>query len=772
MFDIEDVLAKMTLEEKIAYVSGRECWWVKAMPQHKVPSIRVSDGPHGLRKELNEKDKTELHSIEQKQTLEAVCFPSGCAAAASWDPEVTAAIGRALGREALAENIQVVLGPAINIKRSPLCGRNFEYYSEDPYLAGKLAASYIKAIQEEGVGASLKHFAVNSQEYRRLTSSSNVSVRALREIYLANFELAVKQGRPWTVMSSYNRVNGTHASESHRLLTDILRYEWGFDGLVMSDWGAVNDRAKSIAAGLDLEMPSSHGANDESIRRGLADGSLSEADLDEACRRLLTLVQRAEAKRGDEYVFDREADHKLACDLASRCMVLLKNDDLIPEGGDESIYLYADPKPVLPLEEGLRVAFIGEMARAPRYQGGGSSYVNTKNVTSAWDAAEKRGLWDLSYARGYRLSDDTTDEALLEEAEQAAAEADVAVLFIGLPRSYESEGEDRQHLELPPAHNTLVARVAAIQPHTVVVLHNGSPVTMPWIQQVPAVLEAYIAGEGTGEAAVRLLSGEVNPSGHLPETFPLCLEQTPCYGNYPGYLDDVYYAEDVYVGYRSYSTHRTPVLFPFGHGLSYTEFAYSRLRLSLNTVRAHEQLKLEASVDVKNTGRRAGEALVQLYVSPIDTQATVGRPLRELKMFKKIFLEAGETKTVTLTLDQRAFAYYDVENAEWHAAPGTYAVEVCRDAETVLLAELVTLKPILESRPHVHKNTCFMDIKAWPERWEALLDYMEAFEPDRAALETELGTHMKMLPLRYLRGYKERFMEGQLEELIGILNNK
>lgn len=773
MFDVESVLAGMSLEEKITYVSGRGAWRLKAMPARGIPAIMLCDGPHGLRKELGGLDTGGLESIESRPTMEAVCFPAGCAAAASWDPDVTGAIGRALGREARASDVEVVLGPAVNIKRSPLCGRNFEYYSEDPYLTGKLAASYIRGMQSEGVGASLKHFAVNSQEYRRLSSSSNLSERALREIYLYNFEIAVKEGRPWTVMSSYNRINGTYASENRRLLSDILRYEWGFDGAVMSDWGAVNDRAAALAAGLDLEMPSSNGANDEVIREALEDGRLSEADLDEACRRLLTLVKRTSESDREDIVFDYEADHELACSLAARSMVLLKNETLIPEGGDESLLLDADPMPLLPLKEGLRVAMIGEMAKKPRFQGGGSSHVRTSHVADAWEAANKRGIWELSYAQGYRLSDDTSDEALYEEAAQTAAEADVAVVFIGLTPAYESEGRDRTHINLPDVHNELLRRVLERQPNTAVVLHNGSPVAMPWIDEVPAVLEAYIAGEGVGEAAVRILAGEVNPSGHLPESFPYCLEQSPCSRNYPGFLDEVYYEEDVYVGYRSYSTHRTPILFPFGHGLSYTEFSYSDLKLSSHVLRADQKIALEAEVRVANEGSRAGEALVQIYISPRQIEWALGRPVRELKGFEKVYLEAGESKTVTLRFDARSFACYSEEKSEWEVCPGTYAVELCRDAATPLLEAEVELKAYFEADFKVTRNTCIGDLEANPGLWECLLDFVSAFgDEKRESLEREFRLYRAGLPLRSLRGYGGRLTDRDLDMLLNRLNHK
>ena len=689
------------------------------------------------------------------------------------DPELTAEIGRALAREALAEDVQVVLGPAINIKRSPLCGRNFEYYSEDPYLAGKLAASYIRAMQAEDVAVSLKHYAVNSQEYRRRTSSAELSERALREIYLSNFEIAVKEGAPYTVMCSYNRVNGTHVSESKKLLTDILRFEWGFDGVVMSDWGAVNDRALGLAAGMDLEMPSSYGATDQVIREALEDGRLSEADLDTACRRLLKLVQRTAEDKSEELVFDREKDHELACDLAARCLVLLKNDTLIPEGGDESIYLDGNPEALLPLDKDEKIAFIGAMAETPRYQGGGSSHVRTKNVSSALEAARRRCLDSLDYAPGYRLSDDLSDEELLAEAEETAREADIAVVFIGLSDAYESEGYDREHLDLPESHNALLRRVLAVQPRTVVVLHNGSPVLMPWIEDVPAVLENYIAGEGVGEATVRVLFGEVNPSGRLPESFPKRLEQTPCYGNFPGYRDEVHYAEDVYVGYRYYSTHKSDILFPFGHGLSYTRFDYENLRVSQKETGADEQLSLELSVDVINSGDRAGETVVQLYVSPQDTEARVGRPVRELKGFKKIYLEAGERKTCTLPLNFRSFAYYDEDKGEWTAAPGSYALEICRNAAEVIVSETVRLKAGFKRQRVVTKNTCMGDLENCPLRLALFIDYMCGFNGlNREENERRFYAQEKDKPLRNLRGYLQRFSEENLNELIALLNDE
>ena len=504
---VQELVAALTLEEKAGLCSGADFWHTKAVARLGIPAIKVSDGPHGLRTQRE-------GSTDPNDSIEAVCFPAGCAAAASFDPALTRRMGAALGREARANGVQILLGPAVNIKRSPLCGRNFEYYSEDPYLAGELAAGFINGVQSEGVGTSIKHFAANDQETRRLSVNSRVDERTLQEIYLPAFETAVKKARPWTVMCSYNRLNGAYASENKPLLTDILRGAWGFDGFVMSDWGAVNDRVKGIAAGLELEMPGSQGVNDRRLIDAVRSGALDEAVLDRAVTRILNIVLLAADLAQRPAAFDRAAHHRLAAELAAQSGVLLRNLG------------------ALPLHRGQKVVYIGAYADRPRYQGGGSSHVNTTAV-SALDAALLHDRM-VQYVEGFPADRDQRDETEFLRAVTAAEAADVAVIFAGLPDSFESEGGDRRHMRLPDCQNNLIARVAAVQKNTVVVLHTGAPVECPWADDVSSVLCMYLAGEGVGEAEDALLWGDADPCGRLPETWPLRLEDTPCYLDFPG----------------------------------------------------------------------------------------------------------------------------------------------------------------------------------------------------------------------------------------------
>ena len=507
---LKELVAKMTLEEKAAMCSGADFWHTEAVERLGIPAMMVSDGPHGLRKQDQEAD-----NLGVNDSIKAVCFPAGCGTAASFNRELITKMGEALGEECQAEGVGVILGPAVNIKRSPLCGRNFEYYSEDPYVASEIAGALIAGVQSKNVGTSIKHFLANNQEHRRLSSSSEIDERTLREIYLAAFEGAVKKQKPWTVMCSYNRINGTYAAENKEMLTDVLRKEWGFDGFVVSDWGAVNDRVPDLEAGLDLEMPSSGGVNDRLIVEAVKEGRLKEEVLDQAVENILNIVFRYEENRDKTAVFDRDKDHELAKKVAEETCVLLKNEDSI-----------------LPLEEKAEIAFIGKYAGKPRYQGGGSSHINSHKVTSAWDCVKDWG--NVSFAEGFRDDVDKTDEALLTEAVELAKKAKAAVIFAGLPDSFESEGFDRTHMRMPDCQNELIARVAAVQPNTVVVLHNGSPVEMPWADQVKGILEAYLGGQAVGAAVVDILFGKVNPSGKLPETFPCQLEDNPSYLYYSG----------------------------------------------------------------------------------------------------------------------------------------------------------------------------------------------------------------------------------------------
>lgn len=542
--DLKKIISEMTLEEKAGMCSGEDFWRLKKVERLGIPEVMVSDGPHGLRKQPGEADHLGIG-----ESIVAVCFPAACATASSFDTELMNEMGKTLGEECQAENLSVLLGPAVNIKRSPLCGRNFEYLSEDPYLAGKMAASYIRGVQSWDVGTSMKHYAANNQEYNRMSCSSNLSERTFREIYLPAFETAVKEAQPKTIMCSYNKINGEYASENKHLLTEILRDEWGFEGYVMTDWGAVADRVTGIVAGLDLEMPGSHGVNDAKIIAAVKDGSLDEALLDKAVERILKVLFSYADNRHPEAVFDRDADHEKAVKIETECAVLLENNG------------------ILPLKEGRKVVYIGEYAEKPRYQGGGSSHINSSKVTSALESAKEKGR-PVSYVKGFPFDKDEENAGELAAAVQAAKDAEVAVIFAGLPDLIESEGYDRKDMKLPACQNKLIEEVIKVQPNTVVVLHNGSPVEVPWADKTAAILEMYLGGQGVGEATDKLLYGEVNPSGRLAETFPLRLEDNPSYLNFPGDGVNVDYAEGIYVGYRYYDARKMPVRWAFGHGLS------------------------------------------------------------------------------------------------------------------------------------------------------------------------------------------------------------
>ncbi len=554
--DVKKLVAQMTLEEKAGLCSGLDFWHTKPVERLGVPSVMVSDGPHGLRKQAEGGDHLGIN-----ESIKAVCFPTGSCLASSFDRDLVYEVGQTIGKECQAENVSVILGPAANIKRSPLCGRNFEYLSEDPYLSSQLAGAHIRGVQSQNVGTSLKHFAANNQEHRRMSSSSAIDERTFREIYLASFEAAVKEAKPWTVMCSYNRINGVYASENHRLLTEILRDEWGFDGYVMSDWGAVNQRVDGLKAGLELEMPGGNRANDQKIIKAVQNGELDESVLDTACERMLTVLYRYVEQKKDGVVFDRDADHEVARRVASQCMVLLRNEENI-----------------LPLQKEQKVAFIGKFAQTPRYQGGGSSHINSHKVTSALEAV--KDVATVTYAQGYDTKEDVTLPDLHDEAVKTAAAADVAVIFAGLPDAFESEGYDRTHLNLPNCQTRLIDDICAVQKNVVVVLHNGSPVTMPWKDKVKGILEVYLGGQAVGGATVDVLYGSVNPSGRLAETFPKKLSDNPSYLYYLGEGDVTEYREGVYVGYRYYDKKEMDVLYPFGYGLSYTTFAYQDMKAS------------------------------------------------------------------------------------------------------------------------------------------------------------------------------------------------
>lgn len=653
--DLKHLISQMTLEEKAGICSGHDFWHLKGIERLDIPGVMVCDGPHGLRKQDSSADHLGIND-----SIKAVCFPPACLSACSFDRDLLTKLGEAIGKEAQAEEVSVVLGPAVNIKRSPLCGRNFEYYSEDPYLAGEAAAAFISGVQSRHVGTSIKHFAANNQEFNRMSNSSEVDERTLREIYFPAFETAVKKAQPHTVMCSYNRINGVFASENKWLLTDVLRKEWGFKGYVMSDWGAVNERVPALIAGLDLEMPSSGGISDAEIVKAVQDNVLDEAVLDQAVERILRIVFKWIDNKASEK-FNFEEDHAFAQRAAEESMVLLKNEDQI-----------------LPLCESEKIALIGGFAKTPRFQGGGSSHINSFRISSMLDAVAS--MKNVSYAEGFSAVDDVHDPSLAEEAITAAQNADKAVIFAGLPESFESEGYDRQHMKLPECQNRLIQEILAVQSNVVVVLHNGAPVEMPWLHQVKGLLEAYLGGQAVGNAVANILFGKVNPSGKLAETFPLKLADNPSYLAF-GDAEKVHYNEGIFVGYRYYDTKQMEVAFPFGYGLSYTTFSYSNLKLDHTELTDHDMLKV--SVDITNTGSVAGKEIVQLYIR--DLTGSCRRPDKELKGFEKVFLLPGETKTVTMDLDYRSFAAYNTDLHDWYAASGSYEILVGSSSRQILL---------------------------------------------------------------------------------------
>ena len=753
--DIKALVSQLTLEEKAGLCSGADFWHTKAVERLGIPASMVSDGPHGLRKQDEGGDHLGVND-----SIEAVCFPAACATAASFDPALLRRMGEAIGDSCQHEGVSVVLGPAVNIKRSPLCGRNFEYFSEDPYLAGRMAAAFIHGVQSRNVGTSIKHFAANSQEHRRMSSSSQVDERTLREIYLPAFETSVKEEQPWTVMCSYNRLNGVYASEDPWLLTEVLRKEWGFEGYVMSDWGAVSDRVAGLAAGLDLEMPSSGGHNDRKIVEAVRAGLLDERLVDQAAERILNIVFRYAENAKPDTPWDKEAQHRLAAEIAADCMVLLKNEDRL-----------------LPLSREDEIAFIGEFAVKPRFQGGGSSHIHCFKTTSALEAAE--GL-NIRYAQGFSAERDSASEEQIAEAVAAAKAARAAVIFAGLPDVYESEGYDRRHMRLPDCQNRLIEAVAAANPNTVVVLHNGAPVEMPWIGSVKAVLEAYLGGEAVGIAAVRVLFGELSPSGCLPESFPKKLADNPSYLFYGGEGNVTEYREGIFVGYRYYDRKETELLFPFGHGLSYTRFDFSSLRLS--AARITDRDSLTASVTVTNTGERAGKAVVQLYVG--DCESSVLRPLRELKGFEKVFLQPGESKDVSFTLDKRAFACWNTQIRDWHVESGDFRIEIGHSSRDIALSETVYVESTTALPRHYDENSIFMDILADPRAAAVIRPLLEgfrdAFMPSgeeqtaaaREAITDEMNLAMlQYMPLRALLSFAgDRLDPAMIAQLIAALN--
>lgn len=639
----------LTLAERAALVSGKDFWFTAKVSG--VERMMMSDGPSGLRKQNIDAAPADIND-----SVDAVCFPSSALTASSFDDQMLYKLGNHLGVAANAEHLGVLLGPGVNIKRSPLAGRNFEYFSEDPLLAGRMGTAYVKGVQDTGVGVSVKHFATNNRENQRFTSSSNVDERALREIYLAQFERIVKEAHPATLMCSYNRLNGTLNSQNQRLLTDILRNEWGFEGLVMSDWGAVADHVAAIKAGLDLEMPGKGQASVDEIIAAVKEGRLQESTLNRSALRVLKMVEKwgKQVSKADPY--DKEGQHEFARQMADDSIVLLKNNDH-----------------QLPLNADSSLAMIGELAAKPRFEGGGSSHVNAHHVVTPLDAAPA----GVKYAQGYALDEEKPNAKLADEAIKLAKESKQVIFFAGFPENMETEGLDKDTISLPDNQNDLLEKVAAVNDNVIVVLENGSVLEMPWADQVPAIVETYLAGEAVGEATWDILTGKVNPSGKLSESFSLRLQDNPTYGTFAKDHDEEDYHEGIFVGYRYYDLHEMPVRFPFGHGLSYTSFAYSNLNIE------EEADDVKVSFTLKNTGKVAGKEVPQVYVA--NHVSRVEMPAKELRDFTKVALEPGESKQVTLTLPRRAFSYYNVAQQQWEADNGEYEIMVGSSSRDIRL---------------------------------------------------------------------------------------
>lgn len=678
----EKLIKNMTLEEKASLMSGKDFWQTKDIRiengaslderERYIPSMFLSDGPHGIRKQAKEADHLGLNA-----SIPATCFPTAATVANSFNETLAEEIGAALGEEAVAQKVNVLLGPGINMKRNPLCGRNFEYFSEDPYLAGKMAAGYIRGIQSNGVSACVKHFACNNQEERRMVIDTIVDERTLREIYLTAFEIAIKEGKSRAIMSSYNMINGTHANENTHLLRDILRGEWGFEGAVISDWGGDNDRVKAVAAGSDLQMPSTGGESDREIVAAVKNGTLSEADLDACVDRMLNLIFTTEEvfegrKNGEDAIreFDIEKHHALAQKAAEESIVLLKNDDYI-----------------LPLKEKTKVAVIGDFAKIPRYQGAGSSIVNPTRLDDTITVIGESGLECIGYAQGYERYGKNNRKLLLEAAE-LSQKADAVIYYMGLDEVTESEGVDRKDLKVPQCQIETLEAVYQLNKNIIVVLCCGSAVEMPWISMAKGIVHGYLSGQAGARAIINVITGKVNPSGKLAETYPVKYEDVASASHFPGKEHSVEYREGLYIGYRYFMTANVPVRFPFGYGLSYTTFAYSDLTVTKDFAR----------FKIKNTGNRAGAEIAQLYVSA--KGGHVFRPAAELKGFAKVYLQPGETKEVAIRLDDKAFRYYNIKTDRWEIEGGVYEVRIGADSMDIRLSDQISLEGTTNEVPY------------------------------------------------------------------------
>lgn len=734
-----EIVARLTVEERASLTSGLDFWHTEPVARENIPSIMLTDGPHGVRKQTAAGDHLGLNS-----SVPATCFPPAVALGCSFDPELVERVGAALGAEAKTLQVAVLLGPGINIKRSPLCGRNFEYLSEDPLISGVLGAALVRGLQSQGVGASLKHFAANNQETDRMRVSADIDPRPLREIYLRAFERVVRDAQPWTVMCSYNRINGVYSSRNPWLLTDVLRGEWGFEGLVVSDWGAVDDRVASLAAGLDLEMPSTGGRTDAEIVAAVRSGTIDESVLDQAAARVIELVQKAVAAADPEATFDADAHHALAREVAGQSIVLLRNEN-----------------DLLPLAADANVAVIGELARTPRYQGAGSSRIEPTRLDNALDEMRLLSGRDVPFAAGYAL-DGSDSAGLVEEAVALAGKADIAVVFLGVPAELESEGFDRDDLELPHSQIALLDAVLLANPNVVVVLSNGGVVRLSgFAHRVPAIVEGWLLGQAGGGAIADVLYGQVNPSGRLAETVPVRLEDTPAHTNFPGEHGHVRYGEGLFVGYRSYDARRLEVSFPFGHGLSYTTFEYADAAVESDG-------DLTVHVTVTNTGERAGAEVVQVYVGVPDS--SVARAPRELKGFTKVRLDPGESQRVAVQVRRDDLAYWDTRVDSWVVEGGTYTIEIGASSRDIRQTLTVDVKGDSVRVPLTMESS-LGELFQNPAAAEIVLQAFGSMGGDVGIDESVLKMAASM-PLGRLAGFAPGVEPEQIQQLLDVVNQQ
>lgn len=737
----DKIIEQMTLEEKAAMCAGKDFWHTQGVKRLGVNSLMLADGPLGLRKQETGGDHLGIG-----ESIRAVCFPAGCAVAATFNTDLAQQMGETIGEECLAENVDIILGPAINIKRNPLCGRNFEYYSEDPVVATEMATAFIKGVQSKNVGTCVKHFLANNQENYRMIYSSDIDERTMREIYLKAFEKAIVQGKPWSVMCSYNRINGVYSAENKTYLMDVLRKEWGFDGFTVSDWGAVNDRIKDLEAGLDVEMPPTKEWRIQEIKSAVMSGKLSEEALNRGVRAQIRISNKASKNASLRKEWSREKDHEIAKKIAEEAVVLLKNDGVLPVRKDNDILL------------------IGCFAEKIRYQGGGSSHVNSYQCKSLLECLQNEG--NVTYRKGFGETD--TNEILAGEVFKDIEKFQRVIVCAGLPESWEVEGKDREHIRLPENQNVMISRIAKRRPDVIVILQNGSVVEMPWKNEVAAIVEAYLGGEAVAEALSEILLGEVNPSGRLPETFPVHLADAPCFPVYKSEGNHLEYREGIFVGYRYYDTVAKEVLFPFGYGLSYTHFSYRNMKISTQRMKATD--KVVVSVEVVNDGNCDGKEVIQVYVA--EKESDISIPLRELKRFKKVLIRKGESVWVEFELDFRDFAHWDTELHSWHINSGIFSIQIGRSSREIVLEKEIYVEAEQAKRLLLTINSTIKEIVDKPEYFKRFKPYIRggvfAKHMDSEGTLKNDGNWMQM-PIRNILCFGDSDLT--MEQLIQIIDD-